>query len=559
MANRFLPIGIQNFREIRERNSYYVDKTGFAAKLVNEGKCYFLARPRRFGKSLFVDTLKELFEGNRDLFQGLAAYEGWDWTARHPVVRLDFAAVNARHPEGLASSVHRQLGQIEQRENLTVADGSAEGRLEQVIRQLHAKTGRTVAVLVDEYDKPIVDVLDRPRLARENRDRLRILYSVFQATDAHIRFVFLTGVSNFSKASLFTGLNNLIDITMNPGYGNICGYTEADIDEVFADLMDGLDRESVRDWYNGYSWGGPDRVYNPFAILLLLFHRDSRPWWFESGTPTFLTKVLFERRVASPVLDGMLASSKLLSTFDVGNMPTGALLFQTGYLTVDREERRSGKAYYRLRYPNREVREGLNECLLDVLLPDQSDVVEQSVALADLLDNCDFEGLERRFQAVYAGIPTDWHRRNDIPRFEGYYASVFYSYFAGAGLPVTVEDSSSAGRLDMAVVHRDRAFLFKFKVRERAGGVSALAQLRARGYATKYRTGQRAVHLVGVEFSERTRNVVQIMAESISPDARRATAGTPRADERPPLDGRSANSQSSAESAQHSRTPGRRP
>ena len=370
-----------------------------------------------------------------------------------------------------------------------------------------------MAVLVDEYDKPILDSLEAPEVARANRDYLRGLYSMIKFCDAHIRFCFLTGVSRFSKVSLFSGLNNLEDITLAPTYSSICGYTEEDLDTVFAPELEGLDRECIRDWYNGYSWGGAERVYNPFDVLLLLRNREFAAWWFETGTPTFLVRTLADRRVHAATLDGMLASRKLLGTFDVGRIATEALLFQTGYLTVAGKEVLDGGTRYRLGYPNREVRESLNESLLDYLTGDAWRPEEDRGPLRRILREADFAGLEERIRALFAAIPHDWYRRNDIDRFEGHYASVMYAYFASLGQDVGAEESGSRGQADLVLRAGARVYLFEFKLAERAGAGAALAQLKERGYADKYRHLGVPVHLVGVEFSKETRNVRRFETE----------------------------------------------
>ena len=513
MAGRLLPIGIQSFRKIRESNCYYVDKTGYAVQMAKEGTHYFLSRPRRFGKSLFVDTLKEMFEGSRDLFQGLNAYDRWDWSVRSPVLRLDFGSGNFKEPGYLQASLMEQMAAIERDTSTERFAETAAGRLRDLLRALHRRSGQRVAVLVDEYDKPILDALEEPDVARANRDHLRGLYATIKSCDGHVRFCFLTGVSKFPKVSLFSGLNNLIDITLDPSYSALCGYTETDLDTVFAPELPGLDRERIRDWYKGYSWGGTERVYNPFDALLLFRTREFKAWWFETGTPTFLLETLAQRCIPSPSLDGMLATDELLSTFDVGDIATEALLFQTGYLTLLGLEDRGGDRFYRLGYPNREVRQSLNKSLLGYLVKDRSRQARNSLRLYDLLEAADFGGLERQFHALFAGIPYEWHSPNEIADYEGYYASVFYSYFAGLGLEVRVEDSSSRGRLDMAVRAGGRVYLFEFKVVERAGRGAAMAQLRERGYADKYRHLGEPVHLVAVEFSAETRNVAGFKAE----------------------------------------------
>ena len=504
-ARRKLPIGIQTFRELREEGHYYADKTAHVERLIEHGKHCFLSRPRRFGKSLLLDTIKELFEGSEELFRGLAIHGRWDFGRRHPVVRLDFAGdfSSRERLEGvtlaLLDGVERKLGVIPRHD-------TADNRLRHIIEELHERGGERVVVLIDEYDKPILDVLGNPDIARANRDFLSGLYGVLKSCDAHIRFTLLTGVSKFSKVNLFSGLNNLRDITLDPRFATICGYTEDDLDTVFAPELHGLDRERVREWYNGYNWDGGERVYNPFDILLLFDSRRFRAWWFETGTPTFLVDTLARRGVNAFALDGMVADDGLLSSFDVEEIAPEALLFQTGYLTIEESSHRPGRVRYRLGYPNLEVRQSLNEALLGRLAGGAVGLQDRDRLLDHLLAH-DLAGVEAEFRAIYAGIPADWHRRNDIARFEGYYASVFYSCLAALGLDLSVEDASAAGRVDLFLRCGGHVYLFEFKVIERAGEGAALRQLIERGYAEKYRADGAPVHLVGVEFSEASRNI----------------------------------------------------
>ena len=508
MARRRLPIGMQTFRELREEGCYYVDKTHYIERLLNDGKHFFLARPRRFGKSLFVDTMKDLFEGSGDLFEGLAIHSRWDWSVRHPVVRLDFSSGSFASVDDLHAEIADQLDVAAADAGIKLAGRTASIRFRQLIRELHRRTRQRVVVLVDEYDKPILDVLEDPELARANRDYLGGLYSTLKFADAHVRLSFITGVSKFSKVSLFSGLNNLVDITLDPRYSTICGYTEADLDTVFAPELPGLDRAAIREWYNGYSWLGAEKLYNPFDILLLFNSREFKAHWLETGSPTFLVDLLFRRRVRSVDFDGMLASDELLSTFDVDDIAPEALLFQTGYLTIREREYLDGTPIYRLDYPNREVRQGLNRSLLRRQGQDGTRQMANSVHLHRLLEADDVAGMEELFRAFFAGIPHQWHTNNDIADYEGYYASVFYSYFAGLGLDVVVEESTSRGRLDMAVRFESRVYVFEFKVVEQAGEGNAMAQLKDRRYAEKYRAPGVDVHLIGVEFSSASRNVV---------------------------------------------------
>ena len=399
-----------------------------------------------------------------------------------------------------------QLDGIERRAQVT-AEGSGPERFGFLLEALHRKAGRRAVVLIDEYDKPILDALGSPELARANRDYLRSLYANIKFADAHVRFTFLTGVSKFSKVSLFSGLNNLKDITLDRRYSAICGYTEADLDTVFAPELDGLDRAAIRDWYNGYCWRGAEKVYNPYDVLLLFDSREFSAHWFETATPTFLVETLFQRRVTSVSLGETVSTGELLSAFDVDHIGTEALLFQTGYLTILSEENVGGEALYRLGYPNREVRQSLNRSLLHHLVQDTARQTANSIRLFRLLEANDFAAMKALFQAFFASIPYEWYTNNDIAQYEGYYASVFYSYFAALGFEIVVEDSSNHGRLDMAVRAFGHVYLFEFKVVELAPEGAALAQLKERGYARKYRGRGELVHLIGVEFSRETRNV----------------------------------------------------
>ena len=477
-----------------------MDKTAYIERLRHEGKHYFLSRPRRFGKSLFLDTLKELFEG-------LYIHDRHDWSERHPVARLSFGGSSFTEPAQLRANVMAQLEGVAEQQGVNARYATGPERFAYLLRSVHARAGQRVVVLVDEYDKPILDALETPEVARANRDYLRGLYGVIKDSDAHVRFTFLTGISKFSKVNLFSQLNNLTDLTLDPVYSSICGYTEGDLETVFAPELAGLDRERVREWYNGYSWRGAEKVYNPSDVLLLLRRREFAAHWFETGTPAFLVDTLFERKVASVTLDQTVSTEALLSAFDVGRIGTEALLFQTGYLTIIGEEELGGKALYRLGYPNREVRQSLNECLLQHLVQDAEQQTANSIRLQRLLEAHDCAGLKELFHAFFASIPYQWYTNNQIADYEGFYPSVFYSYFAALGYAIVLEESSSHGRLDMAVRTGGHVYLFEFKVVEIASPGAALAQLQSRDYAAKYRHLNEPIHLIGVEFSRQSRNV----------------------------------------------------
>ena len=509
-----LPIGIQSFEVIRSENYYYVDKTPFVKKLVDEGKFYFLARPRRFGKSLFLDTLRQAFLGRRDLFKGLYLEDRWDWSTQYPVIHISFGAGVIKSKEELNETMESLLRKHCQKENLSLSEKLLNKRFEELIFKLKQKYNRPVVVLIDEYDKPILDNLENRGLAIEIREHLKNFYSVLKEADPYLKLVFITGVSKFSKVSLFSGLNNLEDLTLHPEYATLCGYTQEELETVFADRLKNLDLEEIRRWYNGYNFLGPP-IYNPFDILLCLDSGLFRPYWFETGTPSFLIKLLYEKRFFLPQLEDLETGESLIASFDVDYIEPEPLLFQTGYLTLKEVRRRGPRTFYRLSYPNLEVKMSFNDHLLNwyTQVPAEKERNLDRVYLA--LEKNDLEGLHRTFQSFFASIPHDWYRKSEIQNYEGYYASIFYAYFSALGLEVRAEDTTSHGRLDLAVFFEDRCYLFEFKVVELEPDGGALRTLRERRYHEKYRNRFREIYLIGVEFSRTERNIVNFEWEQI--------------------------------------------
>ncbi len=518
MDRRMLPIGIQDLRAIRETGSYYVDKTSFIRRLVEEGRSYFLSRPRRFGKSLLLDTLGALFEGHEELFRGLDIHSHWDWSVRHPVLRLSFDG-KYTDPGDVERNVLAQLEVIGRNADLEGALlPTGPERLFDILDRLHRATGRRVAVLVDEYDKPILDALHDPDLATANRDYLRGLYGTIKGAARHVRFTFVTGVSMFSKVSLFSGLNNLEDITLDPRFATICGYTEDDLDRTFGPELGGLDRERVRLWYNGYHWRGGERVYNPYDVLLLLRHGEFRPWWYETGSPGFLYRTLVERGTGPMELEGRMVDMSLVSRFDVGDIGTEALLFQTGYLTVAEEVSDGFDTLYRLDCPNLEVRLSLNRGLLAHLGKPSVEAAGEARELLALLEANDFGGFADRLRTCLAGIPYQWHAKGDLARYEAWYAGLLYMCLRAVGADVRAEEASGRGRADMAVLTGGQAFVLEFKVVNGAGEAkaaldAAMAQMRDRGYAERHRRPGQPVRLIAVACGRKARNLLEIRAE----------------------------------------------
>ncbi|MCY4293060.1 MAG: AAA family ATPase [Roseovarius sp.] len=518
MSRQRLPIGIQDFARLRETECYYVDKTAMIWDLIKRGDHWFLSRPRRFGKSLLVDTIKAVFEGRKELFGGLAICEHWDWSVTHPVVRLSF---NRKYdgPADIERNILAQLKAIERDAKLSPSTWeTAPEYLFDVLNRLHRKTGQRVAILVDEYDKPILDGLHDTNLARANRECLRSFYGIIKGSAEHVRFVVVTGVSMFSKANLFSDLNNLKDISLDPHFAAICGYTDVDIDTVFAPELDGLDRDMIRTWYNGYNWRGEERLYNPFDVLLLFNDREFCPYWFETGSPTFLFETLKKKSVSLRELENRMADRSLVSKFDVDDISAEALLFQTGYLTITGEDRQGHRILYRLDYPNREVKLSLNDALLANLNTRDHVPLEEARSLQTCLETHDFEGFSQEFRAYLASIPYQWNN-NGLARHEAWYAGLLHMCFRAIDVDVRSEEASSHGRADMVVLTGGQVFVLEFKMVEKAKDTeaaleAALAQMRDRGYAEKYMNREKPVHLIAMVCGREDRKLLDVRAET---------------------------------------------
>ncbi len=517
MSTKKLPVGIQSFVEIRTEGYYYVDKTFFVKKLVDEGKYFFLSRPRRFGKSLFLDTLRQAFLGKRELFKGLFLENNWDWSKNYPVIYVSFGAGVIEDENDLVRQILLILE--ENQETLEITCKHAEDYracFYELIKKAAQKYGTKTVVLVDEYDKPILDRIDSIETAARIREKLKNFYSVLKDADPYLKFCFLTGVTKFSKVSIFSGLNNLKDITIHPGYATICGYIQNEFEKTFADRLEGIDLSEVRRWYNGYSWLG-EPVYNPFDILLFLDTREFRPYWFETGTPTFLIKLLTERKFFIPELEHFEVGEELVESFEIETIKPETILFQTGYLTIEEKyEIMPGEAVYVLRFPNIEVRKAFSDHLLNYFLEDLSKKTASKIRMARVLKAGKVTDMMEVFRAFFASIPHDWYRKTELSGYEGFYASIFYCYFAALGLDVQVEDVTNQGRLDMAVLFEGRCYLFEFKVVEDEPEGKALLQLKEKRYWEKYQGKCEKIWLIGVEFSKRKRNIVSFEVEEVS-------------------------------------------
>jgi len=502
-----LPVGIQTFRTIIEDDYLYIDKTELARSLIENYRYVFLSRPRRFGKSLFLDTLHNIFEGNRELFRGLLIEEQWNWEVKHPVIKISFSGgIDSR--ETLRKNLFYILNDNQERLDITCVEKEDPNQcFAELIKKASQKYHQKVVILIDEYDKPILDNIENIPEALVIRDGMRDFYTKIKDNDRYLRFAFLTGVSKFSKVSLFSGLNNLEDISLSPDYGNICGYTQLDLDTTFAPYLEGVDMEQVKRWYNGYNFFG-DKVYNPYDILLFIknnFEFDN--YWFETGTPRFLVELIKKNSYFIPDFLNITVDKSLLNSFDIENLDLETILFQTGYLTIKRLIPLDMGVRYELGFPNKEVQISFNNYILRSMTSGSQKELIRSELLA-CMNTGNVGALEAVIKRLFASIAYNNYTNNDIERYEGFYASVLYACFASIGVDIIAEDVSNKGRIDLTIKAGGRTFLFEFKVTDG----EPLEQIRKMKYHEKY-AGER--YLIGIVFDPKARNVSRFEWEQL--------------------------------------------
>jgi len=416
-----LPIGISTFNQIIDDDYLYIDKSKEAYELITTNKYAFLSRPRRFGKSLFLDTLKEIFEGNQKLFKGLYIEDKWDWTTTYPVIKISFAG--NRDVEELKQSIFKNLDLIQKQLGITCQKNYDYATcFSDLIQKSYEKYKQGVVILIDEYDKPILDNLDQMEIAKECREILKRLYSQMKDNDQYIKFVFLTGVSKFSKASIFSGLNNLRDISMLPQYGTICGYTQNDIETSFLPYLEGVDLKKLKIWYNGYNFLN-DKVYNPFDILLFIDGNcEYLNYWFNTGTPSFLFKLFQQQNYNLAEFENLTVPLSILDAFDIENLNLQTVMFQSGYLTIKEQRQRRNKIEYTLTYPNLETKMSFNDYLVDYFVKAPIEKTKIQNGLIDTLEVADLESLKEILTSLFASIAYNNFSNNYIENYEGFYA-----------------------------------------------------------------------------------------------------------------------------------------
>jgi len=516
---RRLPIGVQTFKKMREGDYVYVDKTRYAYELAAQEGYYFLSRPRRFGKSLFLSTLHELYAGNRALFQGLWIEDKWDWSRTNPVIHLSFAQMGYR-TLGLEKAIVYELKLLGTHYGISYTTDSHSLQFRELIAHLHEKQGKVV-LLIDEYDKPIIDYLERGTIAqaKENQGIMKAFYSVLKDAENHVQFLFITGVSKFSKVSIFSDLNHLTDLTLNPHYSEIVGYTQGELETNFDAYIEAtmrslaIGRERllalIREWYNGFSWDGTNRLYNPFGILNFFGNGVFRNYWFITGMPTFLVKMMREKGVFE--FESQKVSDVSLEKYDLDHLDIVAVMFQTGYLTVREYDLMTGDMV--LDYPNREVRDGMYQFILDDLRQrqngDSSGITVNDLSKAFVRN--DLKAVETIINTLFGDLPAPLYEPEGMDKKRGmllserFFHGIIHLVFKYLGIFIESEVWTSTGRADSVVQTPTHVYIFEFKYNRSAK--AAMDQLLKKGYAEKYRTTNKALVGIAVNFSHVTRRI----------------------------------------------------
>lgn len=507
---RKYPVGIQDLSEVITGGYVYVDKTFFAHKLITQGKFYFLSRPRRFGKSLFLSTLYYLFKGKKEIFEGLYIEDKWDWSKTSPIIKISFS--NIGHTEkGLYQAINDQLDKIAEEYDLIFRETTIGSKFQELIEKLDEKYGKVV-VLIDEYDKPIIDYIDTDihgsaiRKAIENRGILKSFYSILKDADPHLKLVFITGVSKFSKVSIFSDLNNLYDITINAEYSGICGITQNELESNFEEELQTYDAEKIKHWYNGYSWKGKETVYNPFSLVNFFSSGgDFQNYWFVSGTPTFLMN-LAKREQLYDFEDVTIIPTQL-DSYNLEHLQIMPLMFQTGYLTIKNIDE---DGLFQLSYPNEEVRQSYLE-FLATAYTDNPDLSVQVLAtqMRNALRIQDFAKVQSIFNTIFKSIPYEiWQKEN-----EHYYHALIHLTFRLLDIYVQSQVQTADGRADAIVMMEHYVFAFEFKLDGSAE--KALAQVKEKGYLQPYFHQGRTCIGIGLNFSKEDKKVESLLWEVI--------------------------------------------
>ena len=508
------PIGIQTFQEIIEDGYVYVDKTAFVHQLVTTGKIYFLCRPRRFGKSLLLSTLKAYFQGKKELFKGLAIEKLETEWAEHPVFHVDFNGQNFNNPDELSDKIESFIAKAEVEYGKDSLARTYGDRFAAVLANAHAKTGRRCVVLVDEYDKPLLDVLDT-NMEEKNRETLKAFYSTFKAADEHLRFVMLTGVTKFSQITVFSGLNQPRDISMSPQYDTICGISEEELHKYFTEQVADMALkygvsvpemfELLKLQYDGYHFSESMlNIYNPYSLLNSLADRRIDDYWFRTGTPTYLIRLMEHFKENINELTARQYPPEEFIDYRADVEKPLPMIYQSGYLTITGYDMRRNR--YKLDFPNNEVKSGFVTMIANSYFGLKSSATSWIDDMVDALEDGDLEQLRKLLTSFLASIPYTERRKEDERERERYFHYTFYLILRMISVyTVFTEKMASQGRSDCVIETPGYVYIFEFKLDGAAA--EAIAQINERGYAREYEADARPLYKVGCGFSSATGTV----------------------------------------------------
>jgi len=515
-----LPIGIQDFRYMMENNYLYIDKTKYLHMLKDRGKFYFMSRPRRFGKSLTISTYDCMFRGEKELFKDTWLYDNWHFEPQ-PVIRLNMSELDTRDEKRVEENILYLLDELYATHGIPKDTNMMKMAFATLIKRLYEKYGKRVIVLIDEYDKPILDHLDNNEMAEKIRTVLRTFYSTLKSSDAYLDFVFITGITKFTKVGVFSTLNNLDDISTWDEVSQMLGYTQEEIESDFDPYlekcassmeMNALELyDAIKQHYNGFSFDGRHFVYNPFSILNFVNKGQFKNYWVESGSPSFIIKYAERHDLKPDQWLGKYVEEDILSTYEIEEAPPVSFLIQAGYLTFKDYQKDQG---YLIDYPNKEVRDSFSKLLM--VSEYNNDSQEANAIRENILKSLkqkDFQLLFRQMQRTFSNIPYTLFepRKKDkmeeteseyIQRLECFYHSVILTMLWAAGVNVRAEELTALGRSDLIMEYEDDIYIIELK--KQIPEVS-LTQIKNKGYGMKY--GDRKVYLVGIEIDDESRNV----------------------------------------------------
>ena len=519
-----LPIGISDFESIINEGYLYIDKTQHLYNLISSGKYYFLSRPRRFGKSLLISTLYNIFRGKKELFKGLYIYNSdYEWE-EYPIVRLDFNTISNDNEKILENDIKDTLNNIlkENKIDEVPHKKSIEQFFEEIIRRIYKKYKQRLVFLIDEYDKPIISHIGKGeeelKIAEKNRELLKDFYGVLKTADNNgwLNFIFITGITKFSKVSIFSELNNLTDLTMEEDNSDILGITEDEIDKYLIPHIEyfcnekGMEcnelREELRNYYNGYRFSSKDvKVYNPFSLFSALRSRNIKNYWFETGTPTFLINLIKEQNIYIPEYENLQVSEALFSIYELSNLNPLPLMFQSGYLTIRGYE--EDVRLYNLGFPNKEVKTAFTENLLY----EYTEIRDSSKfrLIQRALKNKDVEWMIDILKSIYSEIPYTLMRSDRID--ESCFHMLFYLMVSASGAGITSEILTAKGRIDALIETRDRYYIIEFKCNQSSD--KAIQQIKEKKYYEPYKNRGKEIVLIGINFSTKDRNISDYKVE----------------------------------------------